>query len=48
LRPALEQALARGRPACINVAVASLDSPMTDNLIRRKRRAAGELEEALA
>ena len=43
LRPALEQALASGRPACINVAIASLDTPMTENLIRRKRRAAGEL-----
>jgi acetolactate synthase I/II/III large subunit len=48
LRPALGQALACGRPACINVAVASLDSPMTDNLIRRKRRAAGEPEAAYA
>jgi acetolactate synthase-1/2/3 large subunit len=48
LRPALEQALASGRPACINVAIASLDSPMTDNLIRRKQRAAGEPETGYA
>lgn len=40
LRPALQQALASGRPTCINVPIASLDSPMTENLIRRKERAA--------
>jgi acetolactate synthase-1/2/3 large subunit len=43
LRPTLERALASGRPACINVPIASLDTPMTENLIRRKQRAAGEL-----
>ena len=42
LRPALEQALASRRPACLNVSIASLDSPMTENLVRRKQRAAGE------
>lgn len=46
LRPALERALASGRPACVNVAIASLDSPMTENLIRRKLRAAGDLAPA--
>jgi acetolactate synthase-1/2/3 large subunit len=48
LRPTLERALASGRPACLNVPVASLDTPMTENLIRRKRRAAGQLEPAPA
>lgn len=46
LRPALERALASGRPACVNVAIASLDSPMTENLVRRKLRAAGDLAPA--
>jgi acetolactate synthase-1/2/3 large subunit len=40
IRPALEQALASGRPAVLNVPVASLDTPMTENLVGRKRRAA--------
>jgi acetolactate synthase I/II/III large subunit len=40
LRPTIQQALASGRPAVINIAIASLDSPMTENLIRRKQRAA--------
>jgi thiamine pyrophosphate-dependent acetolactate synthase large subunit-like protein len=43
LRPALETALASGRPSCINVAIASVDSPMTENLIRRKQLASGDL-----
>jgi acetolactate synthase I/II/III large subunit len=41
LRPALDQALASGRPACINVEVASLATPMSKGMIRRKQEVAG-------
>jgi acetolactate synthase-1/2/3 large subunit len=44
LRPALEAAWASRRPACVNVQIASIDSPMTENLIRRKLRAASPVE----
>ncbi|MBI4504556.1 MAG: thiamine pyrophosphate-binding protein [Chloroflexi bacterium] len=37
LRPALQRALASGRPACVNVRIRGVNSPMTDHLIRRKR-----------
>ncbi|MBI3977122.1 MAG: thiamine pyrophosphate-binding protein [Chloroflexi bacterium] len=42
LRPAVERALASGRPACVNVRIRGVTSPMAESLIRRKREYAGD------